>query len=84
MVTTISSCEFNQDASGAQRTAQAGPVFVTDRGTPSHVLLTFEEYRRLARDRPTLAELLSAPPGIEDVDFAVPAVDDLARPARFE
>ena len=33
-VTTVSSREFNQDASGAKRAAQNGPVFITDRGRP--------------------------------------------------
>lgn len=47
-VTTLTSREFNQDASGAKKAARRGPVFITDRGRPAHVLLTIEEYRRLA------------------------------------
>ena len=43
----ISSREFNQDTAGAKRAAEHGPVFITDRGEPSHVLLGIEEYRRL-------------------------------------
>ncbi|HEX4032186.1 MAG TPA: hypothetical protein VHX20_17615 [Terracidiphilus sp.] len=39
-ITTLSSREFNQDVSRAKRAAKKGPVFVTDRGRPSHVLLT--------------------------------------------
>jgi prevent-host-death family protein len=46
-ITTLSSREFNQDTSRAKKAAKNGPVFVTDRGRPSHVLLTIEEYRRL-------------------------------------
>jgi len=38
---------FNQDTAGAKRAAEDGPVYVTDRGRPSHVLLTFDEYARL-------------------------------------
>jgi prevent-host-death family protein len=41
-VTTVSSREFNQDASGAKRSASKGPVVITDRGRPAHVLLTIE------------------------------------------
>jgi hypothetical protein len=41
-ITKLSSREFNQDTSKANR----GPVFITDRGRPSHVLLTAEEYQR--------------------------------------
>src|SRR2546429_2100256 len=43
--TKLSSREFNQDTSRAKRAAKRGPVFITDRGRPSHVLLTVEEYR---------------------------------------
>ena len=39
MVVTITSRAFNQDASGAKRAASQGPVFITDRGRPGHVLL---------------------------------------------
>lgn len=41
-MTTINSRTFNQDASGAKRAAQDGPVFITDRGKPAHVLLSIE------------------------------------------
>jgi antitoxin (DNA-binding transcriptional repressor) of toxin-antitoxin stability system len=46
MATNMSSREFNQDTSRAKKAAQAGPVFITDRGRPGHVLLTIEEYER--------------------------------------
>jgi prevent-host-death family protein len=47
--TKLSSREFNQDTSWAKRAAKRGPVFVTDRGRPTHVLLTVEEYQKLTR-----------------------------------
>jgi len=68
MPRTISSREFNQDAAGAKRAAQAGPVFITDRGRPAHVLMTVEEYRRLAGPRLNLAELLAGAPEVEEFD----------------
>lgn len=40
MTTTLSSREFNQDTSGAKKAANEGPVFITDRGRPAHVLLS--------------------------------------------
>jgi hypothetical protein len=33
-ITTLTSREFNQDASRAKKAAQQGPVFITDRGRP--------------------------------------------------
>ena len=51
--TTLTSREFNQDTSGAEKAANAGPVFITDRGRPAHVLLTAEDYQALAGPPPT-------------------------------
>lgn len=70
-ITTLSSREFNQDTSRAKQAARTGPVFITDRGRPAHVLLTFEEYQKLAGESfgaQTLGDLLAAP-GAEDVEF---------------
>jgi prevent-host-death family protein len=69
--TTFSSREFNRDVTRAKKAARAGPVFITDRGRPAHVLLTVEEYRRLTGDRPNLVELL-AMPGAADIAFEPP------------
>lgn len=70
-ITTLTSREFNQDASGAKKAASKGPVFITDRGRPAHVLLTIEEYQRLAGGQRKIADAL-AMPGDEDVDFEAP------------
>ncbi|MBC7982285.1 MAG: type II toxin-antitoxin system Phd/YefM family antitoxin [Candidatus Obscuribacterales bacterium] len=67
-ITTISSREFNQDASGAKKAAAAGPVFITDRGRPAHVLLSIEEYQKLAGGPTNIVDML-AMPGVEDVEF---------------
>ncbi|MDO9382946.1 MAG: type II toxin-antitoxin system Phd/YefM family antitoxin [Hyphomicrobiaceae bacterium] len=56
--TTLSSREFNQNTSAAKRAAEKGPVFITDRGKPAHVLLTIEEYQRLKGKSMSLAEAL--------------------------
>jgi prevent-host-death family protein len=79
-VTTVTSRQFNQDASGAKKAAQKGPVFITDRGRPAHVLLTIEDYRRLTGSNMTLAEAL-AQAGGADFDFDPPRVGRLFKPA---
>ena len=79
-VTTLSSREFNQDTSRAKKAAQDGPVFITDRGRPAHVLLTMQEYQRLTGGQMTLIEALAQPDG-EAVDFDPPRVKGLYRPA---
>lgn len=83
-ITTISSREFNQDAGGAKRAAEKGPVIITDRGRPSHVLLSFDEYRKLLGGGPSLLEAL-AQKEEGDFDFEPPRMgDDIFRPVDFD
>ena len=81
MSTIFSSREFNQDTGRAKKAAADGPVFITDRGRPAHVLLSIEDYQKLTRDgnnltdsnasgrnhRKNILELL-AMPGLDKVD----------------
>lgn len=76
-ITTISSREFNQHSSETKKAASHGPVFITDRGRPAHVLLSFEVYQRLAGGQQKISDLL-AMPGVEDVDFKIPSMRDIA------
>jgi prevent-host-death family protein len=82
-ITTLSSREFNQDTSRAKKAATEGPVFITDRGTPAHVLLSIKEYQRLTGGQGSIIDRLGLPPGIEDVELEIPPMRDLARPADF-
>jgi prevent-host-death family protein len=83
MTKVISSREFNQDVSGAKRAAVEGPVYITDRGTPSHVLLSIEEYRRLTGAGPTLDQLLGMDEGA-DIEFDPPRIGRISRPVDFD
>lgn len=79
-MTTLSSREFNQDTSKAKKAAKVGPVFITDRGRPAHVLLSIEHYQSLAAPATSIIDLLASP-GAEAVRFAAPRVRKLAKPA---
>ena len=79
-ITTLTSREFNQHASDAKKAAKRGPVFITDRGRPAHVLLSIEEYRKLTGGHERIAELL-AMPGAEEIELDVPPMREIARPA---
>lgn len=79
-ITTLSSRQFNQDASRAKKAAQDGPVFITDRGRPAHVLLSFAEYQKITGGQAKIADLL-AMPGVEDIEFEIPPSRDLAQAA---
>ncbi len=79
-ITTLSSRELNQDVTRAKKASKNGPVFITDRGKPAHVLLSFEDYQRLTRQRRNIADAL-AMSGAADVEFDPPRVTIGARPA---
>lgn len=64
----VTSREFNQDVSQAKRAARIEPVFVTDRGRPTHVLMSIETYRRLSGQSETIVDLL-AMSGLAPVDL---------------
>jgi prevent-host-death family protein len=70
-ITTLSSHEFNQDINRAKKAARNGPVFITDRGHPTHVLLTIEEYQRITASQASTADLLAMPEAAE-IDFEPP------------
>ncbi|WP_095198417.1 type II toxin-antitoxin system Phd/YefM family antitoxin [Mesorhizobium carmichaelinearum] len=79
MITTLSGRELNQDLGRAKRAAKDGPVIITDRGRPVHVLLSFEEYKRLTGKSRSLGDMLAAPEA-GDVDLPLPARTEHAHP----
>jgi PHD/YefM family antitoxin component YafN of YafNO toxin-antitoxin module len=78
----LSSRQFNQDTSMAKKSALAGPVIITDRGHPAHVLLTFAEYKKITGEYTKIADLL-AMPGIENFELDIPPLRNIAQPADF-
>lgn len=70
-ITTVSSRQFNQDTSRAKKAAQNGPVVITDRSRPAHVLLTIEDYQRLSSDHASIVDML-AMPETSPIDFEPP------------
>ncbi|TNC82589.1 MAG: prevent-host-death protein [Oleiphilus sp.] len=81
-MSTITSREFNQETGRAKKEALSGPVFITDRGKPSHVLLSYEEYKAVTEKRATIGEMLSMD-GVEDIEFSPSKVTDTAVAAEF-
>jgi putative transposase len=80
-ITTLSSREFNQDTGRAKNAARSGPVFITDRGRPAHVLLTFEDYQRLTSGQDNIIDLLGLAPDEADIELETPHPRNPARPA---
>ncbi|MFA5733107.1 MAG: type II toxin-antitoxin system Phd/YefM family antitoxin [Acidithiobacillus sp.] len=82
IITTLTSREFNQDTGRAKKAATAGPVFITDRGKPAHVLLSIEDYQRLTSQHRNIIEALSMP-GLSDIEVEFPRLRELTRSADF-
>ncbi|MCY3813638.1 MAG: type II toxin-antitoxin system prevent-host-death family antitoxin [Gammaproteobacteria bacterium] len=80
-ITTVTGRDFNQDIGGAKRAAaKSGPVFVTNRGKTTQVLLSIEDYQRISARGRSLVEAL-AMPGLADIDFEPPKMKIEIRPA---
>ncbi len=80
---TMTSRALNQDVSAAKRAAADGPVVITDRGRPTHVLLSAAEFDRLTGAIPFLA-ILGEPVGVGEVDLELPRAADAPRAATFD
>ena len=76
-IKTVSSREFNQDISSAKRAASSGPVIITDRGKPAHVLLTFEQYQRITSGHRSIVDMLGMS---GELDFEPPKLGALSQP----
>ena len=88
---TFSSRRFNQDSSGAKRAAAAGPVYITDRGETSHVLITISEFRRLkelagekvgSADSPSILDMLAS--DCDDADEFDKVLEQIREESRAE
>jgi len=80
-ITTISGRQFNQDAGSAKMAVEKGPVDITDRRRPTHVLLSFKDCQNLLGAGPSLLEALAQKED-GDFDFEPPRMgDDISLPA---
>lgn len=71
----VSSRNFSQDTGSAKKQAAHGPVIITDRGKPAHVLMTFEYFEKLTGKRLTLLEAVADDEGGE-FEFDFPKLGD--------
>ncbi|RZK11430.1 MAG: type II toxin-antitoxin system Phd/YefM family antitoxin [Flavobacterium sp.] len=69
-MTTLSSRDFNHNVSKAKSLSRNEPVFITDRGIPSHVLLSYQQYELLLKKTLSNADRL----GMSQQDLA--KIDD--------
>jgi prevent-host-death family protein len=85
-MTTITGRDFNQNAAKARQLAEHEPIFVTDHGEPSHVLMSYALYQRLTHRQKSNAARVSmseeAAAQIDD-DFEFGRVDVTEREEQF-
>lgn len=72
-ITTVTSRELNQDISKIKKVCEVGPVYVTNRGEPTHVMMTFEEYQKLVGNQESIIELLAMDDA--DIEFEPPKLE---------
>ena len=82
MPITFTAREYNQDASRVKRAANDGPVIITERGKPAHVLMTVAAFEKLkgGKARKPLVAFLEGLP-LADLDLA--RSSDTGRDAPF-
>lgn len=77
----ISSREFNQDIGSAKRKSVIDPVVITDRGKPTHVLLSYADYEKMLAAQPKVTDLLSL---AHEVDFEPSKMSITPKPVDFD
>ena len=66
----MTSREFNQNTSLAQKYAQTAPVIITNRGKPAYVLVKYEEFQSAKPTKSALQALLDLThPDVGDIDL---------------
>ena len=72
MPTVLSCQDFNRQIAKAQKQCEKSPVFVTNRGELSYVLMSYQEYLTLSGQQQTIANALAFPSTemeVDDIEF---------------
>ena len=73
-IKSVSSTVMRRSIRAIKQMADREPVYITDRGKTTHVLLSYDEYKRLTGTERSAAEILYMP-GAADVEFEPPRLD---------
>ena len=82
----MTSREFNQHVSQAQKAAQSDPVIITNRGEPAYVLMTYAEYEKTLQSKSVRSGLDALMPlDAADIELELqPRSRAQRRPVDFE
>ena len=79
----MTSREFNQHTNRAKAASASGPVIITDRGEPAHVLMSYADYERLTGEPKSLYDAV-AMPETADIDLMQYVPIRQVDPDRFD
>lgn len=80
-MTIMTTREFNQHTSLAQKYALTAPVIITNRGKPSFVLIKYEEYRQQKPFKSALEALCELEhPDVSDIELELKPRSRAQRP----
>ena len=82
-ITTISVEQLSKNPAKATQAANDGPVFITDNGRPTHVLMSMQQYCVLGGTSPKIADFLAMPETVDE-HFHTHRSRELAGYADFE
>jgi len=80
---SLSSREFNHDTARAKRESLRHPVVITDRGVPTHVLMSHAEFVRLTNHDSDFLRQLGKPEGVADIELSPPRITETGQAADF-
>lgn len=80
---TVSSRELNQALSRVKKSSLTAPVIITDRGRPTHVMMSYAEYQQLTGKKSSIVERLSSPASAA-AEFEPEAVQLGLKPAELD
>jgi hypothetical protein len=81
--TTVCATDFDLDC--AKKSAEEGPVFLSEDGHKTHVLLSIDAYKKLSHEGLSILDLLYYPPLANvDPDFEFPRLDGPFKAAEFD
>lgn len=81
-ITSLPTQEFAQDVQKALNATENGPVYISDCGIETHVLLSYVDYQRILAQRDNIGHSLAMPEEA-DSEFEIPRVNINLRPADF-
>ena len=68
MQTSTTSKDFNQNPSAIKKSADKGPVIITERGKPAYVMIRYGDFCTLTQGHKSVLDSLYMI-GAEDIDF---------------